>query len=413
MDTESILSKTDYDLFTKLTNPGIPGISERDLGNMFEDLNGLVGKNIKGSDPMIEEIESDDTDDSEPAKDSESSESSDDSELEEPSNDTVLKDLKDLKDLKGLKGLSDLQDLQDLKDLKDLRVRKAKHDSRQGTPSSQFREAMSKYYTDPIKPAQRRKSPRTPRTPRTPRAPRTPRDQRDRRDQRDQRTRGGEAENIDWKQMFKDTEFIPEDFSDINVEEENRNPQIRRQKQEVLFQLLKTYPGESKGQWNMRMPLFELKYELLRREQFKEEQDQIAFMKEMMKMILTGLEMLNEKFGPFLELKGWSRSVTADMSRYDRCMKALYHRYFRKKQMNPVMEMLWLIVGSAIMWHIQSKFLGGAPKEAPKPNEGQFFNNVHDIKPPPDGPKFPFNSAGPAQGAPGINIASLLKLFTR
>lgn len=227
---------------------------------------------------------------------------------------------------------------------------------------------------------------------------------------------------VNWQRLFADTEYVPEDFSDINVDVENKNPKLRREKQEILFQLLKMYPSESKGQWNMKMPLFELKYELLRREQFQEEQDQLMFMKNMMKMILTGIEMANEKFGPFLELKGWSKEVTKDMNKYDRSLKALYHRYFRKKQMNPIMELLWLIVGSAAMWHIQVKFLGGPPASTEPPvnrrETQEFFNNMHDIKPPPGGGRFPFAQPGAAQGlggggAGGINLANLLKLFVR
>jgi hypothetical protein len=170
--------------------------------------------------------------------------------------------------------------------------------------------------------------------------------------------------------------------------------------------------------------LFELKYELDRREQFRAEQDQILFMKEVMKMILKGIEIANKKFGPFLELDGWASSITTDMSRYDRCMKALYHRYFKRKQMNPIMELLWLIVGSAIMWHLHSKFLGGnkhAPTAAPAqsqapPKNTNMFNNIHDIQPPPGTERFPFAEPGPGTnsgGSGGINLGSILRLFTR
>jgi hypothetical protein len=140
-------------------------------------------------------------------------------------------------------------------------------------------------------------------------------------------------------------------------------------------------------------------------------------MKEMMKMILTGIEIVNEKFGPILQLKGWAQSVTSDMSRYDRCLRALYHRYFRKKQMNPIMELMWLIVGSAAMWHMQNKFLGGAATQethkntTDKQNDQEFFNNVHDIKPPPGG-KVPFSKPGAGQ-KDSLNLGSLLKLFAR
>ena len=221
--------------------------------------------------------------------------------------------------------------------------------------------------------------------------------------------------NVDIKNLFSKTAYIPEDFTHINVDEENNNPNTRREKQEILFQLLKKYPEESKGQWSMAVPLFELKYELDRREQYRAEQDQILFMKELMKMILKGIEVANKKFGPFLELDGWSNSITTDMSRYDRCMKALYHRYFKRKQMNPAMELVWLIVGSAIMWHLHSKFLGGtqASTNNTKVPPTQSFNNIHDIRPPPGTERFPFDEPGPSTGANGINIGSILKLFTK
>jgi hypothetical protein len=387
MDTESVLSKTDYELYSKLTTASGFNLNERDLNEIFQDLEGVVGNPLPkfNNDLHIEEMSSQD-------------EKPDDD--DDDGGDGHFADEDDEE--------NDMEQAHDVE--RDITP-----------PSNPFRDAVSKYSTPIPSPRSQFVSPKQslqgspqqnsifpPRRRQQQQQQQQPQEQQ----QQQQQPREGD---VNWKQMFADTEFIPEDFSDINIDEENKNPQMRREKQEILFQLLKAYPAESKGQWNMKMPLFELKYELLRREQFKEELDQIAFMKEMMKMILTGVEMLNEKFGPFLQLKGWSKNVTADMSKYDRCMKALYHRYFRKKQMNPVMELLWLIVGSAIMWHIQSKFLGGPPTETQQQkHQEKFFNNLHDIQPPPnDGPKFPFGSSGPGQGGPGINIASLLKLFTK
>ena len=221
------------------------------------------------------------------------------------------------------------------------------------------------------------------------------------------------AQKIDVKRMFQDTQFVPAEFGDIDVGEENRNQSIRREKQEILFQLLKMYKEESRGQWTMQLPLFELKYELSRRQQFQEEQTKVDFMREMMKMILVGLEFLNKQFGPFLDLDGWSSHVTKDMSKYDRCLKLLYHRYFKKAQMNPIMELLWLLVGSAAMWHIQSKFMGGPPRATPAPTRPApapttFFNNLADIQPPPGTNA---THQEPPKSGGGVNIGSLLKMF--
>jgi hypothetical protein len=80
--------------------------------------------------------------------------------------------------------------------------------------------------------------------------------------------------------------------------------------------------------------------------------------------------------------------------------------------MNPTMELLWLIVGSAAMWHMKNKFLGGSStEETSAPKDKEFFDNVHDIKPPPGG-KVPFSRPGNGQ-MDSFNIGSLLKLFAR
>ena len=195
------------------------------------------------------------------------------------------------------------------------------------------------------------------------------------------------------------------DFADVDVDTENKHPPTRREKQEILFQLLKEYPCESQGQWSLKMPLFELKYELSRRQKLQEETDQLCLMKQGLKMILMAIEAANSKFGPFLELKGWANSVTSDMSKYDRCLKAIYRRYFRRKTTHPVYELAWLIVGSAIMWHIQHKIVGKPSGYHPD------FGHMHDIKPPP-GVKVPFEQPGKAKSSSsGLNIASILKLF--
>jgi hypothetical protein len=219
------------------------------------------------------------------------------------------------------------------------------------------------------------------------------------------------ATPVPLRNIFKQTQFLPADFTEIDVASENKDPKIRHEKQEILFNLLKRHENESRGQWNMNIPLFELKYELSRREKYQEEQDQLEFMKEVMKIILTSIEAANEKFGPFLHLKGWSESITRNMSKYDRCLTALYRKYFRRSSMNPIIELMWLIIGSAAMWHLQNRFLG--PRTSPSASdktEEQFFSNTHDIKPPPG--RVPFSQPGAPSG-PGLDLGKLLRLFTR
>jgi hypothetical protein len=189
-----------------------------------------------------------------------------------------------------------------------------------------------------------------------------------------------------------DAEFKPEDFADIDVEKENATPLTRREKQEVLFQLIKTYPDESQGQWSMKVPLVELKYEWSRREHFKQEQAQVDAMKLGLKLILHSIEAINQKIKSPIHLKGWARSATHDMSQYERPLRGLYYMYLKKRQMSPLVELGWIILTSAVMWHLQSGS-GRGPSE---------FEDVHDV-PPPE----PKKKAGFDLG----NLASLARMF--
>ena len=142
------------------------------------------------------------------------------------------------------------------------------------------------------------------------------------------------------------------------------------------FGITRTRTG---GQWTPEVPLVELKYELSRRKHREEERSQIQLMQDVLKIALVSIEALNERFGPFLHLRGWSRHATSDMSRYERSLRAIHYRYFRRSLSSPIMELGWIVIGSAFMWHVQCKFLGGPPMESPPPASSS------TIRPPPRG----------------------------
>ena len=194
--------------------------------------------------------------------------------------------------------------------------------------------------------------------------------------------------------------YEPTDLHDINGADENKNPAIRREKQEILFQLLKEYPNEAKGQWNINVPLFELKYELKRRKTYETERDQIHFIKEILKLLIIGIEYGNKKLGSILELDGWANSVTSNIGQFDRCILALYRRYFKRRSMDPLVEFVWLLLGSMIMWHIQHKYLGMTSSSKRR--------STDDIEPPPN--QYSFNNAGPASSQMDLsNLFNLVK----
>lgn len=203
---------------------------------------------------------------------------------------------------------------------------------------------------------------------------------------------------------YQETSYIPPNeylSPEADVEEENKNPSIRHEKQQILFLFKKKYPSEHTN-FNIKMPLYELKYEYQQREDHQAEIEKLEFMKELLRIVLHGIEMANDHFGPIFMLKGWAASLTDDMTKFDRCLTGIYLQFFKKKKMSPIAELLWIIIGSLALWHMKSK-MGENP--AQKSREKQVFSNIGQGKPA-NAPRNQFDKPG---GMP--NLASLLSMF--
>lgn len=111
----------------------------------------------------------------------------------------------------------------------------------------------------------------------------------------------------------------------------------------------------------------ELEFEVAKQNAAVSTENSVSFMRDMMRLVITGLEIGNNKLGPFLSIDGWAEATTQDMHRYDNALERIHRRYFRKQQMSPIMEMAWLLLGSLAMWHFKSKFLGVTPTGRPVP----------------------------------------------
>jgi hypothetical protein len=90
-------------------------------------------------------------------------------------------------------------------------------------------------------------------------------------------------------------------------------------------------------------------------------------MKNLLQMLFTGIEMGNARFGPWLELQGWSKTATRDMSKYDGPLTRIYQRIWRHGSINPFVELGMLVGGSMIMYHAQNKMLRPRPGPRPRP----------------------------------------------
>lgn len=135
----------------------------------------------------------------------------------------------------------------------------------------------------------------------------------------------------------------------------------RHEKQITLIELrkLETQGVKLTRSFSMSDSLFEMKLELERQKDTQDTVNTVSFMRDSMCMILSALEMLNNRFGPFLSINGWSDTVCKDPSRYNHALERIYKKFWRKSEPSPIMELGWLIIGSMMVYHFKNKFLGG------------------------------------------------------
>lgn len=182
----------------------------------------------------------------------------------------------------------------------------------------------------------------------------------------------------------EDNEDDDEDVSDEYEDEEDGNydedqheafpasstpigEEINREKQGYLLELekLRQQGVQLTKAYSMQDTLEEIQYEYERIKMNQDSINAVNFMRDVMKLALTGVELANAKLGPVLHLDGWSKEVTSDMHRYDHCLERLYKKHWRKGSMSPESELLFLLLGSMIMYHFKSKYFGGTTSAAP------------------------------------------------
>ena len=134
----------------------------------------------------------------------------------------------------------------------------------------------------------------------------------------------------------------------------------RLEKQGYLIELQAL---EGKGvklsrRFTMKDSLSEIEFELQKQNSNMMTENTVSFMRDTLRLLISGVEIGNDRMGPFLALDGWAESLTSDMKRYDHALERLYKRYWRKNQMSPVMELGWLILGSMVTFHFKNKFFG-------------------------------------------------------
>lgn len=129
------------------------------------------------------------------------------------------------------------------------------------------------------------------------------------------------------------------------------------EKQNVLMDIerLKLQGITFSKNWTIDDRLEDMQYEVRRHMLHIEECNNMNMMRDGMRMICTGIEMVNGRMH-LLELNGWASEVCADMSKYDPALSKLYRKYWRRTQSSsPEMEIAMGVLTSMGMYHFKKK----------------------------------------------------------
>lgn len=131
----------------------------------------------------------------------------------------------------------------------------------------------------------------------------------------------------------------------------------RRQKQGYLAKLQRLDSNGTKGQrMTMSNSLEEIKSEYDKLTDGRNLEASIRFQRNALMTFVTGVEMVNDKFGNKLpikpRLKGWSESVHTNIEDFDDIFEELYDMYKDKAKVHPMLRLVGTLGVSATMYHL-------------------------------------------------------------
>jgi len=128
-------------------------------------------------------------------------------------------------------------------------------------------------------------------------------------------------------------------------------------KQNYLTKLQRLETNGIKGQrMTMANSLDEIKAEHDKLTDSRNLEASLRFQRNALMTFVTGVEMVNDKFGNRLpvkpRLKGWSESVHTNIEDFDEIFEELYDLYKDKAKMHPLMRLVGTLGVSGVMYHL-------------------------------------------------------------
>ena len=131
--------------------------------------------------------------------------------------------------------------------------------------------------------------------------------------------------------------------------------EIMAEKQEYLFKLdrLEKQGYRVSRKYTLASNLDDIRYEYDRIKRQRDVEKSIRMYRKGLMAVTSGIEYLNKKFDPLdIKLDGWSESQMENISDYDEVFEELHDKYSDSIQMAPELKLLFMVGGSAFMFHL-------------------------------------------------------------
>jgi hypothetical protein len=136
------------------------------------------------------------------------------------------------------------------------------------------------------------------------------------------------------------------------------SPEEELRQKKALLTKLQRLDGNGIGGQKMTLShsLEDIKSEYEKRTDSRNLEASIRFQRNALMTFVTGVEMVNEKFGDRLpvkpRLKGWSESVHTNVEDFDEIFEELYDMYKDSAKMHPMLRLVGTLGVSATMYHL-------------------------------------------------------------
>jgi hypothetical protein len=113
--------------------------------------------------------------------------------------------------------------------------------------------------------------------------------------------------------------------------------------------------------YGFKSSIDELRMELRRQTDIIESNASVNFMRQGLILCVTGIEYFNRRFNPVgANLTGWGESVIENIMDFDGIFERLHTKYAGSAHMEPEMELLFALAGSAFMFHLTNTLFKSA-----------------------------------------------------